>query len=65
MKLPIVDILHVSDLLQEDNCLEENWMISGSIFHMVEDEGMQIFTFCKLGLRRTHLKIGLVCKCQI
>lgn len=59
-------MLHMSALLQEDNCLEENWVMPGSFFHMVKYEGVQILKFPKMGLRgRTYLKTELVCKCQI
>lgn len=61
-----VDMLHMSALLQEDNCLEENWVMPESFFHMVKYEGVQILKFPKMGLRgRTYLKTELVCKCQI
>lgn len=42
---------HMSALLQEDNCSEENWVILGSVFHMVKYEGVKIFKFPKMGLR--------------
>lgn len=57
-------MFHMSALLQEDNCLEENWVILGSVFHMEKYEGVQIFKFPKMDLRgRTYLKTELVCKC--
>lgn len=58
-------MLHTSALPREHNCLEENWLMAGSVFHMVKYEGVEIFKFPKLGFRgRTFLKTELVCKCQ-
>lgn len=57
-------MFHMSALLQEDNCLKENWVILGSVFHMVKYERVQILKFPKMDLRgRTYLKTELVCKC--
>lgn len=43
-------MLHASALLQEDNCLGENWVILGAVFHVVKYEGVQIFKFHKMEL---------------
>lgn len=57
-------MLQMSALLQEDNCLEENWVIVGAAFHVVKYEGVQIFKFSRMGLRgRTYLKTESFCKC--